>query len=107
MLDLWNIHHKCCATQMLEPLYTLYPFRNPLELQESQGFVNKALTSTLFTHPALHLSAREGCPGHCDTLFTGRISSRLVRPSSYLIAASSFQAEENSVQSASQTSLAS
>ena len=23
--------------------------------------------------PALHLSAREGCPGHCDTLFTGRI----------------------------------
>ena len=29
-------------------------------------------------HPALHLSAREGCPGHCDTLFTGQISSRLV-----------------------------
>ena len=33
-------------------------------------------------YPALHLSAREGCPGHCDTLFTGQISSRLVKPSS-------------------------
>ena len=34
---------------------------------------------------ALHLSAREGCPGHRDTLFIGRISSRLVRPSSYKV----------------------
>ena len=33
-------------------------------------------------YPALHLSAREGCPGHCDTLFTGQISSRLMKPSS-------------------------
>ena len=33
-------------------------------------------------YPALHLSAREGCPGHCDNLFTGQISSRLVKPSS-------------------------
>ena len=31
-------------------LVTLYLFRSPLEMQESQGFVNKALTSTLFTH---------------------------------------------------------
>ena len=28
-------------------------------------------------YPALHLSAREGCPGHCDTMSTGQISSRL------------------------------
>ena len=41
--------------------------------------------------PALHHSAREGCPGHCDTPFTGQISSRLARLTSSLKAARSFQ----------------
>ena len=50
ILDLWKIHHKCCETQLLKPLHTLQPFRNLLEMQELQGFVHKALTSTLFTH---------------------------------------------------------
>ena len=45
ILDLWNIHHKCCETQLSKPLHSLHPFRN-LEIQKLQDFVNTALTST-------------------------------------------------------------
>ena len=56
-------------------------------LHTVRGFVREVLLA--FT--ALLLSAREGCPGHCDTLFTGHISSRLVGPSSYPTAPRSLQ----------------
>ena len=38
-------------------------------LSPVRGFVREVPLA----FPALHLSAREGCPGHCDTLFTGQI----------------------------------
>ena len=46
MLDLWNNHHKCCENRMLKPLYTLHPFRNPLE--RSQMLCDSAVVALTF-----------------------------------------------------------